>query len=241
MTPTERNNKTLASWLNLFNGEPCYILGNGPSLDVESLDKIDALTIGINRFYPPYSSYQPTALIYQDERIRNEIDKLQRDKAIRLDSIEIGLASMSRPRFDEDRTIVRVTSIPTRQTDDPAKRHPMPTNFAAIYRGHSHAMAFQVAYLLGSDPVIFCGVDCSFDDPREKTNYYGGRPAGAAYTARTLPNCKRASEWAVANASGRTIINCGDDCRLGPRRDLKDVVEIYKGKGNYRERLLFED
>lgn len=238
MTPVQRNAATLNSWLGILRDEPCYILGNGPSLDLEALEHIDAVTIGINRFYEPYSSYSPTCLIYQDERIRDELRAAERDVANRLDFIEIGCSALSRPRFDERRTILQVKAMSNRDTPDPTQRHKMPSNLAALCRNHSHAMAYQVAYLLGANPIVFAGVDCSYDYERDITNHYGGRPAGAEHNATTLPNCKRASQWIASKAGGRTIINCGLDCSLGPRRDLKEIATEYRGKGNYRARLL---
>ena len=77
------NGKLLNSFKNKYSGERCFIIGNGPSLKVEDVEKLkDEFTFAFNRIYYIFdkTSWRPNFYISEDlkilEKSKNEINKL---------------------------------------------------------------------------------------------------------------------------------------------------------------------
>lgn len=65
----KQNRKNLYKFQNLYNGKRCFIIGNGPSLNVSDLEKIrNEISFASNRIYKIFSStdWRPTFYTIQD-------------------------------------------------------------------------------------------------------------------------------------------------------------------------------
>ena len=78
--------KSLEDLKGIHNGERCFIIGNGPSLRMEDLDKLKKeYTFAVNRIYLSFNStkWRPTYYAIQDSRMidvyKNDVEELDLD------------------------------------------------------------------------------------------------------------------------------------------------------------------
>ncbi|WP_165443954.1 6-hydroxymethylpterin diphosphokinase MptE-like protein [Lachnoclostridium sp. Marseille-P6806] len=67
-----RSHRVICQYRNLYEGKRCFIIGNGPSLSAEDLDKLrDEITFGFNKIYLifPKTEWRPTFYCVQDEQV----------------------------------------------------------------------------------------------------------------------------------------------------------------------------
>ena len=76
------NIKKLKSLKNKYSGKRCFIIGNGPSLTVDDLEKLnDEITFGFNRIYYIFdkTKWRPTFYCSEDIKIiQNSVDEINR-------------------------------------------------------------------------------------------------------------------------------------------------------------------
>lgn len=197
-----------------LKGHACYIVGNGPSAADHDLSILEGcFTIGINR--PWTLGIDPSICIFQDR------DLLDRDEDRRqleaLTAIKLHCHDREDPpewiRFRRKRNGFR--QQPNEARPDPFVDIKMPQSTHELESMYTHGLAFQLAYLLGCNPIIFIGVDCRYRGGR--TNCYG---VNRAHHDQTLKYCWKTSEWIWNNRGDRTILNAGDCLALGERRYL---------------------
>lgn len=73
-----KNHKAILNFKNKYAGQRCFIIGNGPSLKAEDLDKIQGeYSFAANRIYKIFSKtdWRPTFYCVQDENVLLEMDK----------------------------------------------------------------------------------------------------------------------------------------------------------------------
>tara|TARA_Y100000310_G_scaffold275978_1_gene292797 strand:+ start:9032 stop:9364 length:333 start_codon:yes stop_codon:yes gene_type:complete len=75
---------------------------------------------------------------------------------------------------------------------------------ANINEMNSAAIAFQIAHILGCDPIILLGIDCCYR--KGLTNFFG---INKHHIPGTLINCKKAIEF--MKSSNHEIINYSDN------------------------------
>ncbi len=66
------NNEIIKTYNNIHNNERCFIIGNGPSLSVDDLEKIkDEYTIGVNRIFNIFTKtkWRPSYYLAVDEEL----------------------------------------------------------------------------------------------------------------------------------------------------------------------------
>jgi len=189
-------------WHNCLTGVPAFLIGNGPSLDNLDLSCLkNHFTIGINR---AFLKIDPTILMWQDSELwwnhRTEISRLKAVKFCRDISDPKG-------RFYHFKLTTGNFELPE-------------TPSILFGRGATGPVAFQLAYILGCNPIILLGMDCCYYNG--KTNFYGKNPS---HKPHTLVNCKKGLTWMKKCPSGRKIINCSNNNVFEERRDLNDVVK----------------
>lgn len=176
------------SWRDSLVGTPAFIIGNAPSLaniDLKPLTK--HFTIGINRaFY----KLDPTILMWQDPEFwyaeRHRVPKLKAIKYCR-DKADI------QGRFYHFKL--------------KSGRFDLPETTEALHgRGSTGPLAFQLAWILGCNPIILLGMDCCYSDG--KTDFYGKNPC---HKPHTLRNCRRGLEWIKSSNHNRKVINCSEN------------------------------
>lgn len=198
-----RKNGDSRNWKNKLPNVPCFVLGNGPSLndfDVGILKPF--FTIGINRaFY----KIDPTLLMWQDASLWfSERKKITETKAIKISTMQ----------------------------GDPENRYyhykikagtfSMPENISLLHgSGCTGPLAVQLAYLLGCNPIVLCGFDCK--SRSNDTDFYG---TNRFHTQNTYINCTNGLLWIKEEfaKSKTTVINCGDNDVL-EKHDVHEVIK----------------
>ena len=74
-----RDTHSLKKYKNIHKGEVCFVIGNGPSMTVEDLDKIHSLGIksfGCNKIYLVFdkTEWRPDYFLVSDSKIVSDID-----------------------------------------------------------------------------------------------------------------------------------------------------------------------
>jgi hypothetical protein len=202
-------------WIGRMKGVPCFILGNGPSLNNVNVSLLDDyFTVGINRIF---YKYDPTVLIWQDLALWiQEQNKVMKTKAVKY----CREGSETRGGFYTFKLGHRDPKI----THDISMLHG---------RGSSGTITYEFVWALGCDPIICVGMDCAYDG--KLTDFYGDNPM---HKPHTLPNCKRGLKFMIQNALGRTIINCSNTKILGPQQTLEEAIETLGEKKYDREMLV---
>lgn len=204
-------------WTRILLDEPCFILGNGPSLIDENIHFLQEkyFTIGINSSCDLFDS---TLLMWQDIEFFYSKRKI--------------LSSLKSILFCRD-------------TSDPMNLayhfslegggFSLPRNASVLYgRGSTGPLAFQLAYILGCNPIVLLGFDCKSRDG--KTDFYG---INKFHKTHTMNSCKRGLKWLKDCQFERKIINCSDNLVFSERSKLTDVVEELKKDHPYRTRQYF--
>lgn len=219
-----RRKEVQRSWTNIFRGEPCFVIGNGPSVnDIPNWQRLDRyLTIGINRIF---KRYVPTVLLWQD-------------------------TTMWQNHAEDIKPLLKTTALYTRRSARTADfRHPyifvldtahgyrLPNDSNILHGGGSSgALGFQLAYLLGCNPIVIIGLDCR--KRNGQTNFYGNNKYHGSHT---LPNCLRALKWVrkAAAKKDRSIISLSDS-ELFPTQDFEHTLtQLERGwKGHPRHFYL---
>lgn len=191
-------------WRQKLAGIPCFILGNGPSLDDNPVAELlaDYFTIGINK---AYLKLDPTILLWQDQEFyfaeKRILPKLSCVKYCR------DIADMS-GHYHHFRLVCGPFQVP---------KTPM-TLFGC---GTSGPLAFELAWLLGCNPIVLLGMDCQYRDG--KTDFYG---KNHYHKPHTLSNCGKGLRWIKSLATERKIINCSDNTVFPERYSLSDALDM---------------
>ena len=209
---------TLRSWRMSMKDLPCFIIGNGPSLSDQPINDIkDFFTIGINR---AFRVIDPTILIWQDI----ELWITERKNLPRIDAIKY-----CRDIADPENVAYHFKlayggyQIP----NDPLVLHG---------HGSTGPLAFQLSCILGCNPIILLGCDCSYRG--DKTNFWGNNKF---HKPHTLVNCKRGLKWVckTSQSANKTIINCSENKIFGEQISLPDAIKMVKNKYVYTGRDFF--
>ncbi len=200
-----------AVWAGAFKGIPGFVIGNGPSLSKIDLDLIkDYLTVGINRIF---YKFDPTILVWQDLALwTGEKKKVKKSKAIKYcrkaSTTAIGYYGFSLQGRDHKQT----------------------SNLSKMYgRGSSGPIGFQVALLLGCNPIILLGMDCK-NDAQGNTDFYGNNPMHRPFT---LPACVKGLKFIKKIAGNVKIINGSKNKVFGERIKYKAILEEIGDKGKF--------
>lgn len=188
-------------WCNSLTDVPAFLIGNAPSLqeyDLKPLSK--QFTIGINRvFY----LIDPTILIWQDAELwwnhRAEISRL---KAIKF------CKNLADPkgRFYH----FKLTTGDYRLPEKPNILHG---------RGSTGPLAFQLAWILGCNPIVLLGMDCKYKNGQ--TDFYGKNPS---HKPHTLKNCSKGLKWIKNCSHNREVISCSEN-DLFDNKSLERIIE----------------
>lgn len=193
-------------WGNSLKDIPCFIIGNGPSLEKQlSIKNISILeklfTIGINRsFY----KIDTTILLWQDMALWYS----ERKQVVKQKSIKF-----CRKGADPQNKFFhfKLTGSEPKLIDSPEKLYG---------RGSSGVLAFELAYSLGCNPIILLGMDCCGDN-NGKTNFYGKNPM---HNKKTIPNCIKGLKWIKECNSQREIINCSNNNIFDSEKSLDNIL-----------------
>lgn len=154
-TPLQKKNKeNLRSFKNVHSGERCFIIANGPSLNLMNLSVLKhEYSIGMNRIYLNQEKigFLPTYLVVSDVKIQirqfcNELEKVPTTKFFNWNG---------RKYFDNESDIIYF-----RQTFKPEFSNDFDRG---VWGGHSVTnVCIQLAYFMGFKQVFLIGKDHSY-------------------------------------------------------------------------------
>lgn len=227
---------------NLYRGRSGFVIGNGPSLQIEDLDQlVDQVTIASNRIYLSYNltPFRPTFLTIIDNILaENSADELRALPGKKY------LASTLRDIVEPMPGAVYWNA------ESGAISHSMRRMFSpdarkCIYAGHTITYNnLQIAYHLGLTTVYLIGMDFSFTLPPKRQHHdYTEALVSEGEVNHFLPNYRRPGElWSMPDlarqeaaflsakefyeANGRRIYNAtrGGKLEVFPRVDFDEVI-----------------
>ena len=194
------------NWKDSLSDVPAFLVGNAPSLSNQPVQRLQPFfTIGINK---TYKILDPNILLWQDIQFwltdRYHIAKTQCIKYCR---------NHADPKGKFYNFALE---------GGPFK---MPTSPDLLYGGGaSGPLAFQLAYLLGCNPIFLVGMDCKYDKSG-KTNFYG---KNKFHSEHTLKNCNRGLRWIekMSQEHNIKVYNCSENNHFADNKmELKDAIE----------------
>ena len=196
---------SVKDWTNTLLDIPCFIVGNGPSIEDIPIHRLDDyFTIGINR---TFLAIDPTILLWQDI----ELWYTERRKVPRLKAIKY-----CRDIADPSGIFFNFTLM--------GGGYKLPKHAKILFgRGSSGPLAFQLAYALGCNPIVLLGMDCCYRN--DKTNFYGKNPH---HKPHTLPSCVTGLKWIRDVKHNREVIDCSCNAVFKKKGNFIDVIERLK-------------
>lgn len=199
--------QNLIQWDRRFENTPCFILATGPSLEDHDLSLLaDFLTIGINRVC---CVFDPVILMWQDRFLFTSARRhILNSKAIKLCRDTADRENRFNHFFlwGDDFAMSEKTSI----------LHGW---------GSTGPLAFQLAYLMGCNPIILLGMDGKYN--HNKTNFWGNN---AAHPPDALPTFVRGLQWIKSYECKRDIFNCSANDVFDTRTSLEHAIKISGAK-----------
>lgn len=205
----------LKNWQGKMKDVPCFILGNGPSLNDEDISDLSSyFTIGINRSFLKLDS---TVLLWQDI----ELWYTERKNIVKLAAIKV-----CRQQSDPQNRFFhfRLEMGAFKETNNPS----------LLYgSGSTGPLAVQFACALGCNPLIILGMDCK---PRgSATDFYG---KNRHHKPHTMKNCMTGLRWIRESTLDREIFNCSEN-DLWPRISLVEAKKYIDAKKWKKDRSYY--
>lgn len=161
------------------DAERCFIIGNGPSLRVEDLDKLkNEITFSSNKIYKSFdkTDWRPYYYVVDD---RNYVQDVETNTQIPSVKTFIGLEDNNEllQKYIGSKVIVfrKITSI--------VDNLPQISKNFGEYLGAGYTVAltqFQLAAAMGIKKIYFIGTDCSYSNNSSgKTNWFYGSDSNA--------------------------------------------------------------
>lgn len=164
--------KKIRSFKDKYLGQRCFVVGNGPSLNLLDLSKLGGeFSFGVNGIYykTGESGYRPTFYVVEDSHVMKENYE-------KIDSYDVPhkFFPIDYKRFIENRDNVAFFRMNTGFYQDTSPNFCVP-RFATdcadrIYCGQSVTMiSLQLAYYMGFTEVYLIGMDFSYTIPETAT------------------------------------------------------------------------
>jgi len=209
-----KNKQRLISWCNRFEGQRCFLVGNGPSLRNTDLSKLDdEFTFGMNRIYLAFDEYdfKTSCIVSVNDLVMEQCHQ--------------DLKTLDIPKFVTWRARKYFEAGP--QTLFLDSDYTLPENFSGdatgrLFEGFTVTyVCLQLAFFMGFSEVILIGVDHNFvtkgeanktvtsegDDPNHFSASYFGK--GFRWQLPDLEGSERAYRMALGayQADGRQIFD----------------------------------
>lgn len=240
-----KNKEKLVSYKSKYEGKRCFIIGNGPSLTVNDLEKLgNEITFGMNSLYKVFdrTDWRPTfyvnndiALNYnmkvsQQVRYQNYLDSLKcNNKSIFFTTTSIYNEQIIRAHPDHEILFLPVIDYmyQIRQPKMPQYGNNCSKKLYAF--GTTAYLIFQLAVYMGFKEIIFIGMDCDYtskphfyDDPIDRELYSGE-------SVKWLGDALELGFGAIAYYAKKkkiTVYNAtrGGRLNLFPRKELDKVI-----------------
>ena len=227
-----KNKERLEAWRDRYQGERCFVVGNGPSLRQTDLSQLEGeFTIGMNRIYLAFDDYdfKTSCLVSVNDLV---LEQCHEDmQALELPKF---VTWRSRSLFEPGADLMFLDTDYTPPADfngDATSR--LFEGFTVTY------VSLQLAYFMGFSTAILIGVDHNFvtqgpanavvtsegDDPNHfAANYFG---KGFRWQLPDLEGSERAYQMAkdAYQADGREILDAtiGGKLTVFPRVDYDQL------------------
>ena len=156
---SKQNMKHLAKYKNKYDGKRVFLIGNGPSLIIEDLEKLKKeKTFATNRIFTLYqkTKWRPTYYFSQDTKtIINNSDEIRHNvKGIKF------MRNLGEKRYPDRKTIYYYIS--SEQKNNLPQFSNDITN--CVYEGASVSYTMiQFAIYMGFKEIYLLGMDCNYD------------------------------------------------------------------------------
>jgi len=229
-----RNRQHLEDWRDRFEGQRCFIVGNGPSLRKTDLSKLEGeFTFGMNRIYLAFDEYdfKTSCLVSVNDLV--------------LEQCHEDMAALTIPKFVTWRARKFFDAGPKMLFLDTDYTLPEDFNGDAtgrLYEGFTVTyVCLQLAFYMGFSEAILIGVDHNFvtkgpanatvtsagDDPNHFSAKYFGK--GFRWQLPDLEGSERAYQMAreAYQADGRRILDAtvGGKLTVFPKADYESLFE----------------
>ena len=159
------NDRRVAALKGKHGGQRCFIIGNGPSLKIEDLDKLKKeITFACNKIYLAFdqTAWRPTYYSILDvlvaENNRSAVNELKLCKIFREDV---------RPYFSDADDIIWLKSLKMPMVDGDYKGKFSTSVLEGVYGGWTVIYPqIQLAFFMGIREIYLIGVDFSFEVPK---------------------------------------------------------------------------
>lgn len=239
-----RNRERLLLLKNKHAGEPCVLIGGGPSINKMDLAKLkNTVTIGCNGFHYkiPEIGFSPTYYTVEDPLpAHDNAEKILNNKSIKIIPLDLMHIFES---YDDSEVIY--TNLRRSKITYLSPQFPLfSKDFAAesYWGGTVMYYNIQLAHYLGCNPIYLIGVDLSYVIPNEikqrgavlesvgdDPNHFDPRYFGAGKKWH-LPETERmqlsfSKALAYLDGQGVRLINLGVDSKLKdvPKRNFDEI------------------
>jgi hypothetical protein len=172
--PITENDRKLVALKDKHNGKRCFVIGNGPSLQISDLDRLkEEITFASNKIYLAFdqTEWQPTYYTVVDALVA----KYNCDVIKQLECFKI-FSDMVKHYLSDSQDILWLRHIP-----HPIRNGKRDLQFSSnvlegVYGGWSVIYTqLELALYMGIKEVYLIGIDFSFDIPEsiEETSEYG--------------------------------------------------------------------
>lgn len=159
------NDQSLLSLKDIHKGRRVFVIGSGPSLRVEDLDRLhDEITFACNKIYLAYdkTDWRPSYYSVIDSMVaHNCAEEIQQ---LRLKKI---FGSVVKPNFPSASDIIWLKDLPSPIVDNKRQFQFSKNIIEGTYGGFTVIYTMlQLAYYMGVREVFLLGVDFSFTTPK---------------------------------------------------------------------------
>ena len=160
----------IKGYKNAFDGKRCFIIGNGPSLKAEDLDRLKGeITFGANRIYDIFdkTDWRPTFYIANDGNFIDENYEQIVNQNLRIYFLEYRNIRI-KETSDNIIGICRKTKLAINRWNDKSiyVSEDISKGFSDGYSVTFTAM--QLTFYMGFKEIYLLGVDCSYSIVRDK-------------------------------------------------------------------------
>lgn len=223
---------SMKKFKNIHLGKRCFIVGSGPSLNIEDLNMLkNEISFGMNSgiLAVKESTWEPTYYGIQDEyvykRLENEINKMSSS------GVEIFISDSVHKVFDFhgnhnifalnylDHKIPHLNGFGKFRCSDDC--------YVTVYDGYSITYSLmQIAIYMGFSEIYLLGCDCNYR--QEKKHFMGYQlydPKIGIMGDKMIVAHKKIKEF--ADKKGIKIINCtrGGMLEVYPRMNLEGIIK----------------
>lgn len=154
--------KRLKKFKNIHKNERCFIIGNGPSLKIEDLERLkDEITFGTNRIFNIFNEtdWRPTYYCIQDFSLMNQISREIDNIKAKEKFLSINAKWKYRLRFNENTNYFFLNTkryYPNMPNFSKDIAHEICEGFTVTYG------AMQIAMYMGFKEIYLLGVDFNY-------------------------------------------------------------------------------